>query len=100
MRAAQASDAEWGQRTAINLPSLRTTVGEMAQALERVAGRDATALLDWEPDPAIEKLVRSWPGDVAWDRARGLGLQADRDFDAIVRQYIEENRPAVRLPVR
>jgi nucleoside-diphosphate-sugar epimerase len=100
VRAAEASDAEWGQRTAINLPSLRTTVGEMAQALERVAGKDATALLDWVPDAAIEKLVRSWPGDVAWDRARGLGLQADPDFDSIVRQYIGENAGAVRLPVR
>ncbi|HYE40642.1 MAG TPA: D-erythronate dehydrogenase, partial [Ramlibacter sp.] len=100
VRAAEANDTQWGQRTAINLPALRTTVGEMAQALERVAGKDATALLDWVPDPAIEKLVRSWPGDVAWDRARGLGLQADPDFESIVRQYIAENGGAVRLPVR
>jgi hypothetical protein len=69
----------------------------MAAALERVAGREASALLDWQPDPAIDKLVQSWPGDVAWERARGLGLRADADFDAIVRQYIEENPQAVRL---
>lgn len=100
VRAAEASDAEWGQRTAINLPSLSTTVGEMAQALERAAGKEATALLDWAPDPAIEKLVHSWPGDVGWDRARGLGLRADADFDAIVREYIAENPQAVRLQVR
>lgn len=100
LRAAQASDAEWGQRTAINLPGLRTTVGEMAAALERVAGKEATALLDWAPDAATEKLVRSWPGDVAWDRARGLGLKNDPDFDAIVREYIAENRAAVRLALR
>lgn len=100
VRAMEASDAEWGQRTAINLPSLATTVGEMAAALERVAGSAATALLDWQPDPATEKLVRSWPGDVAWDRARALGLKADASFDAIVREYIAENPQAVRLPVR
>jgi nucleoside-diphosphate-sugar epimerase len=100
IRAAEASDAEWGQRTAINLPSLRTTVGEMAAALEQVAGREATALLDWTPDPAIERLVRSWPGDVAWDRARALGLRNDPDFVAIVREYIAENPQAVRLPTR
>ena len=47
LRAAEASDEQWGPPTAINLPSLRTTVGEMAAALERVAGRDAGALLDW-----------------------------------------------------
>ncbi|MGV3493649.1 MAG: D-erythronate dehydrogenase [Ramlibacter sp.] len=97
VRAAEAGDAQWGPRTAINLPSLKTTVGEMAAALERVAGRKATALLDWQPDPAIDKLVRSWPGDLAWDRARALGLQADPDFDSIVRSYIAENPQAVRL---
>jgi nucleoside-diphosphate-sugar epimerase len=100
VHAAQASDAEWGQRTAINLPSLTTTVGEMAAALERVAGKQATALLDWQPDPAIERLVRSWPGDVAWDRARGLGLANDAGFEALIREYIAENPQAVRLALR
>lgn len=100
LRAAQASDAEWGPRTAINLPSLGTTVGEMAAALEQVAGPQAAALLDWQPDPAIEKLVRSWPGDIAWDRARGLGLASDASFEAIVREYAAENPQAVRLALR
>jgi nucleoside-diphosphate-sugar epimerase len=96
IRAAEASDAEWGPLTAVNLPSLSSTVGEMAAALERVGGREASALIDWSPDPAIEKLVRSWPGDIAWDRARGLGLRADPDFDSVIRSYIAENPQAVR----
>jgi nucleoside-diphosphate-sugar epimerase len=100
VRAAEVADAQWGQRTAINLPSLRTTVGEMAQALEQVAGKEAAALLDWQPDPMIDKLVRSWPGDVAWDRARALGLKNDARFEAIIRDYIAENRDAVRVAVR
>ena len=100
VRAATASDADWGHRTAINLPSLQTTVGEMAAALEHVAGKEAAALLDWQPDPAIEKLVRSWPGNVGWERARALGLNADAGFEALVREYIAENPQAVRLAVR
>lgn len=100
IRAAEASDADWGQRTGINLPSLKTTVGEMAAALEKVAGREATALLDWQADPAIQKLVFSWPGDVAWDRARALGLRNDASFEAIVRDYVAENPQAVRLSLR
>ena len=100
IRAAQATDAEWGPLTAVNLPSLRTTVGEMAAALERVAGKTATALLDWTPDPAIVRLVKTWPGNVMFERARGLGLQADADYETVVREYIRENPEAVKLPVR
>ncbi|MGV3569417.1 MAG: D-erythronate dehydrogenase [Ramlibacter sp.] len=97
VRAAEASDADWGPLTAINLPSMTTTVGEMAKALERVAGPAAAALIDWTPDPAIERLVRSWPGEITWARARALGLRADADFDSVVRTYIAENPQAVRL---
>ena len=100
IRAAQATDAEWGPLTALNLPSLRTTVGEMAGALERVAGKAATALLDWTPDPAIVRLVKTWPGNVMFERAQGLGLQADGDFETVVREYIRENPGAVKLPVQ
>lgn len=100
IRAAQATDAEWGPLTALNLPSLRTTVGEMAAALERVAGKTATALLDWTPDPAIVRLVKTWPGNVMFERAQGLGLQADADFETVVREYIRENPDAVKLPVQ
>ena len=100
IRAAQASDDEWGPLTAVNLPSLRTSVGAMAKALEQVAGKAATDLLDWAPDPAIQRLVRTWPGNVEFARARALGLEADADFVSVVREYIRENPDAVKLPVR
>jgi nucleoside-diphosphate-sugar epimerase len=99
IRAAEASDEAWGPLTGMNMPAFRVTVGEMAAALERVAGKAATSLLDWTPDPAILRLVRTWPGNVAFERARGLGLTADPDFDAVVRDYIRENAGAVKLPV-
>ena len=97
--AAQAREAAWGPLVALNLPSLRTSVGEMAAALGRVAGPAATALLDWTPDPAVQRLVSTWPGDVNWVRARALGLRADADFETVVRDYIRENPGAVKLPL-
>jgi D-erythronate 2-dehydrogenase len=100
IRAAQATDAQWGPLTAVNLPALRTSVGQMAGALERVAGKAGIALLDWAPDPAILRLVRTWPGNVASARANALGLQADGDFESIVREYIRENPGAVKLPLQ
>ncbi len=98
--AAEATDQEWGPLTAMNLPSLRTSVGEMTDALERVGGKAATALLDWTPDAAVQKLVKTWPGNVASARANALGLQPDKDFESVVREYIRENPGAVKLPVR
>lgn len=100
VRAAEASDADWGPLTAINLPSLRTSVGEMAAALEKVAGPQAAGLLDWTPDPAIRRLVSTWPGNVQWERARALGLRADDSFEQVVRDYARENAGAVKLPLR
>ena len=99
IRAAEASDAQWGPRTALILPSISTTVGEMAAALGRVAGKAATDLLDRTPDPVIQKIVKTWPGRIDAARARGLGLLPDASFEAIVREYVRENPDAVRLPI-
>ncbi len=96
LRSAEASDAEWGPRTALNLPSLVTTTGEMAAALERVAGQAVAALIDWTPDPVIMKIVATWPARVNTVRARGLGLMPPEGFDSIVREYIRENPEAVK----
>ncbi len=96
VRAATASAAECGARTAVNLPALSTTVREMAQALERIAGPEATALIDWEPDAQIAKIVTSWPSRIHAARAESLGLAADDSFDAILRDYVRENPQAIK----
>ncbi len=48
----------------------------MAAALERVAGKAATALLDRTPDPAIQRIVKTWPGRFEARRAGSAGLVA------------------------
>ena len=91
VRAAQASDHQWGARTAVNLPALKTSPARMVAALERVAGAAVTRLIDWTPDPVIAKIVTSWPAEIQAARARSLGLQADADFDSIIFEYLREN---------
>jgi nucleoside-diphosphate-sugar epimerase len=91
LRAAGASDAAWGGHTAVTLPALTVSVAGMVAALERVAGPEASALIDWVPDPAIERLVLSWPARVRAGRARGLGLAPDPDFESIIRMHIAES---------
>jgi nucleoside-diphosphate-sugar epimerase len=98
IRAAEASDSDWGARTAINLPALKTTAGEMAAALSRVAGKDVAALIDWQADPVIANIVTSWPAHIQATRAAGLGLLPEQSFDDIIRAYLSENPYAVSRP--
>ena len=95
IKAAEASDTAWGFLTAMNLPSVQVTVGEMAMALQRLAGKQTADYLEWKIDPAIVKIVNSWPGEIACSRASQLGLTPDPSFDNIVQQYINENPAAI-----
>jgi nucleoside-diphosphate-sugar epimerase len=95
VRAAEASDNDWGARTAINLPAITTTAGEMAEALERLAGKQASCLIDWTPDPVIASIVTSWPSRIDAVRARNIGLLPDTDFESIILAYIRENPDAI-----
>ena len=97
IRAAETSHAAWGPRTALNLPAITATTGEMAAALERVAGPQATALIDWTPDANIRKIVKTWPARINAVRAQGLGLLPEASFEAIIRQYVDENPDAIKL---
>jgi D-erythronate 2-dehydrogenase len=100
--AATSSDRAWGGRTAVTLPALTMTVAEMVKALDRVAGPQASSLIDWVPDPAIARIVASWPARVRAERAIRLGLTPDEDFDSVIRMHISEtgSAPAAVSPQR
>jgi D-erythronate 2-dehydrogenase len=91
LRAAEASEGEWGSRTAMNLPALTTTPRQMADALDRVAGAGTSDLIAWTDDPAIGDIVRSWPAHFVTARADRLGLRPERSFDDIIRQFRSDN---------
>ena len=97
--ALQASSADWGPRTAVNLPALRTRVGDLAQALGRLAGPAATDLLDWQPDPRIAAIVGGWPSQFDARRAERLGLTPDTSPDALLQAYVQAHPEAVALPL-
>ena len=88
--AASSSEESWGGRSAVTLPALTVTVADMVAALERVGGPEASALIDWVPDPVVARLVASWPARIRADRAERLGLAADPDFGSIVSMYLAE----------
>ena len=64
----------------------------MIAALERAAGPQASALIDFVPDPDIERIVHTWPVRVQAGRAARLGLTADPDFDSVIRAHLAETR--------
>jgi nucleoside-diphosphate-sugar epimerase len=81
-----------GDDRAVNLPGITYTVGEMAAAVERVAAAHGRELgpISVDPDPAIEAIVASWPGETGWDRARALGLPVDESLDRVIEDYIDD----------
>ena len=85
--AAAVSDGVWGGPRGVNLPGISVTVGEMAAALETVGGADVAARLSWERDETIERIVTSWPAEVASDRAASIGFADDKPFIEAVRDF-------------
>ena len=90
VHAAELDTARLGDRRTVTLPGVSATVEEELEALRRVAGDGAVALVSEEPDPAVARIVKGWPEAFEARRARELGFRAEEDFDAIVRAYMED----------
>lgn len=80
-----------GDDRALNLPSLSVTVGEMLDALRRVAGDRPLGHVAVEPDRAVDAIVRTWPEATRFDRALALGLPRDASLDDVVREYLADH---------
>jgi nucleoside-diphosphate-sugar epimerase len=92
LAAAQTAGDLWGPPTAVNLPGVAVSVGEMVEALDRVAGPEVASLVSWRADPAVAAIVQGWPARFDPRRAAGLGLTADADVEAIIRQHLDSIR--------
>jgi len=86
----EAPAARFATTHSVNVPGISVSVGAMVEALRRVAGNDVAARVRWERDPAIERIVATWPRDFDAAFGRSLGMGADADFDSIVRQHIDD----------
>jgi nucleoside-diphosphate-sugar epimerase len=86
----EASREQLGGRLALNLPALNLRVGDMLDALERVAGRAVRERVRFERDERIAAIVANWPRGAKADRAARLGLAAPTSYEEIVREYIDD----------
>lgn len=70
--------------TTITLPGVSVTVGEMLKTLRAFGGETAADLVVPRADPDVERIVRSWPGEIRAPRAQAIGFRPDESFDEIV----------------
>ena len=90
LHAATMDLAPLGARRALTMPGVSVTVAEQIEALRRVGGEKAVALIKREPDDTIRRIVAGWPREFEASRAEGLGFKAETDFDAIIKAHIED----------
>ncbi|KEY59162.1 D-erythronate dehydrogenase [Serratia sp. DD3] len=77
-----------GDGRSINLPGISVTVGDMLTALTQAGGQAAGDRVSFSPDPAIERIVASWPGRIDNHRALEAGFIADKTFAGIIDSFM------------
>ena len=94
LHAATLDTALLGHRRNLMMPSLSVTVQDQLDALARVAGEDAVALVRDEPDETVATIVSGWPQRFRADRADALGFVCEKSYDEIIQAYVEDDAPA------
>ena len=77
----------------VNVPGISVAVADMVNALREVAGEEVAARVKWNYDPAIDRIVSTWPSRFAPKLGPSLGMKADADFAGIVRAYMADDMP-------
>jgi nucleoside-diphosphate-sugar epimerase len=90
LHAATLDTGALGQARALTMPGLSATVGDQIDALRRIAGPSAVALIRRTDDPLVARIVAGWAADFDAARARALGFTAEADMDAILRVHVED----------
>jgi len=85
--------AAFGSYRSVSVPGMQVRVGDMAEALERVAGKDVASRITWRREERIDRIVSTWPSNFDCAKGKGLGMQADTSFDDVIRAYIADEKP-------
>ena len=91
LRAHDLEPDAFGPGRTLLLNGIRVSAAELEAAMKRNAGNRKLGKVSWEHDPAIQKIVDGWPGDIDAARARRLGFEIDRDLDDVVRNFIADD---------
>ena len=89
--AADIPASTFGYNRNLNLPGRTDTIGDMIDAMTKVAGPAAENLITWEPDPVVEKIVTGWRSYFAPEKGLALGFKTDASFADNVRYFLEDD---------
>lgn len=86
----EAPAAAFENTRAVNVPGISVEVSEMVSALRRVAGDEVADRVAWRVDPAIARIVRTWPRNFDARFGASLGMRADPAFESNIREYMAD----------
>jgi D-erythronate 2-dehydrogenase len=89
----EAPASAFAHTRSVNVPGISAGVADMVNALRKVSGDAVADRVKWELDPAIDRIVATWPANFAPKLGPALGMRADADFEHIVRAYIADDMP-------
>jgi nucleoside-diphosphate-sugar epimerase len=81
----------WGMNRALNLPGITVNVAEMIEAMRKIAPR-APERISFRIDPRVERIVMGWPVRFDTPRALSMGFKADPGIEAVIRDYIADEK--------
>ena len=91
IKCAKIDAAAFGENRAFALPGRAATIGEMVEAMRKVAGDEPVSRIKWEPDQRILDIVLGWRPNIDPQKALAMGLTADTSFEDNVRYFLEDD---------
>jgi len=95
VRSAEIPAEALGENRAYALPGRVGTIGEMIDAMHRVAGEAPVSRIRWEKDTRVLAIVNGWRPHINPRKALTMGLTADASFEDNIRYFLEDD---VRRP--
>ncbi len=93
VKGAELDAADLGQNRCMMMPGRMWTIGQMIDAMDRIAGPEPAKLIRFEDQPEIQVIVKGWRFDMRPERSVKLGLEADESFEDNIRYYLEDDKP-------
>ncbi len=91
IHAAEVPAGTLGMNRCFALPGRTHRLGDMVEAMRRVAGDAAAALIRWQPDPEVQNIVLGWKARFNPAKALALGFVRDDGFEDNIRFFLEDD---------